>query len=415
MKKNKLHRWIWRWHFIGGIISLPIVILLSITGAIYLFKGSYERTDQQSLKQVKPQTQKISFDKQWEIARKNWRRVPGGVVLPTHQNQATEFVSGRFSGKSSLFVNPYNGNIQGKWQINQTDMYKVRKLHGELLLGGYGTKVVELVASWMVVLLLTGLYLFWPQERGWRSLFTVRFKASRRILFRDLHAVSGFWFSLLLLLILAGGLPWTDVWGSGFKWVHNQTNTGFPAAWQSRQFQSTPQGKPLTLDAMMAQAQALKLPGEVTLSLPTSKKSVFSVSNKTHQLSKMAKYHFDRYSGEQLHRATWDDIGVMMKARLWAMAFHQGEFGFWNWWLVFFTAIGLLFLSVMALLSYAKRKRKGEWSIPAAPTNWQVGKGMVALIIFLGIFFPLFGLSVIIIFIANGVSHRVMKTTKTLT
>lgn len=413
--KNKVYRWIWRWHFIGGLFSLPIVLLLSVTGAIYLFKGTYEQPKLQSLKQVKPQGHRISFDQQWQIVKKQWKRVPNGVVVPTQQNQATEFVSGRFSGKSSIFINPYNGKVQGKWQVNQTDMYKVRKLHGELLLGAYGTKVVELVASWMVVLLLTGIYLFWPREQGWRGLFTVRFKAPRRTLFRDLHAVSGFWFSFLLLLLLAGGLPWTDVWGSGFKWIHHQTNTGFPTTWQGRHFQSIPQNKALTLDEMMAKAQSLNLPGEVTLSLPRSKKSVFSVSNKTSQLSKMAKYHFDRYSGKLLHESTWRDIGIMMKARLWAMAFHQGQFGFWNWWLVFFTAVGLLFLSTTALLSYLKRKRKGEWNIPAMPANWQISKGLVGLLLFLGLFFPLFGLSVATIFIADRVNCRFMKMAKTST
>lgn len=412
--KNKLYRWIWRWHFIGGIVSLPIVLLLSITGIVYLFKGNYEKPTLKALKQVTAQKQSLSFDQQWQIAKKNWQKTPSGIVLPTAANQATEFVSGRFSGKSSIFINPYNGKVQGKWQVNQTNMHKVRKLHGELLLGSYGTKVVELVASWMVVLLLTGIYLFLPREQGWRGLFTVRFKAPKRIVYRDLHAVSGFWFSLLLLLLLAGGLPWTDVWGNGFKWVQRQTNTGFPKTWQGRHFRSTPQGKPLSLDQMLAKAQSLQLTGKVTLSLPRSPQSVFSVANQTSQLSHMRKYHFDRYSGKLIHQASWSDIGMLMKARLWAMAFHQGQFGAWNWWLVLLTALGLLLLSTTALLSYLKRKRKGEWSIPTVPSHWQIGKGLVALIVFLGIFFPLFGLSMVAIFIAQLVNTKVLKTSKQL-
>ena len=406
--KNNLYQWIWRWHFIGGLISLPIVILLAITGIIYLFKGNYEKPIKQAITQVKVQAEQISFEKQWQIARKNWKKTPSGVVVPKSTYQATEFVAGRFSGKTSIFINPYSGKVQGAWQINKTDMHQVRKLHGELLLGSYGTKVVELVASWMVVLLLTGLYLFWPREQGWRSLFTIRFRASKRIVFRDLHAVTGFWFSLLLLLILAGGLPWTDVWGSGFKWVQNQTNTGFPATWQGRSFESVPQGKPLSLDEMMAKAQALNLPGEITVSLPRSPKSVFSVANRTSELTKMAKFHFDRYSGKLLHQATWSDIGWMMRSRLWVMAFHQGQFGLWNWWLVFFTALGLLFMSVTALLSYLKRKRKGDWSIPAMPGDGQIRTGLVGLVLFLGLFFPLFGASVVVIFISEKINKKAL-------
>ena len=31
------YRRIWRWHFYAGLIALPFVALLSVTGMIYLF------------------------------------------------------------------------------------------------------------------------------------------------------------------------------------------------------------------------------------------------------------------------------------------------------------------------------------------------------------------------------------------
>lgn len=37
-----LYRTIWRWHFYAGIFSIPFVIILALTGAIYLFKPYYE-------------------------------------------------------------------------------------------------------------------------------------------------------------------------------------------------------------------------------------------------------------------------------------------------------------------------------------------------------------------------------------
>ena len=42
MKNVKLNAWLWKWHFIAGVISLPFIILLSITGGIYLFNASYQ-------------------------------------------------------------------------------------------------------------------------------------------------------------------------------------------------------------------------------------------------------------------------------------------------------------------------------------------------------------------------------------
>ena len=149
MKKNeKLNKWLWKWHFIAGIISLPFIIILSITGGIYLFKGDYEASKHENIKIVTVKGTPISLQQQWEIANQKATKKPNAMVLPTQDNEATQFVSGKFSGKSSLYVDPYTGNVSGEIITRKTDMYKVRKLHGELLMGKFGTKIVELIASW---------------------------------------------------------------------------------------------------------------------------------------------------------------------------------------------------------------------------------------------------------------------------
>ncbi|NJO89648.1 MAG: PepSY domain-containing protein [Chloroflexia bacterium] len=361
MKKRiikNIYPWIWKWHFIGGIISAPIVITLAITGIIYLFKDSYEAPRKLELLQIEQKTEnKMNFQQQWEFAQKEWKKKPTGVVLPKSDDECTEFISGRFSHKSNLYIDPYSQKVTGVININETDMHKVRKLHGELLLGSFGTKVVELIASWMVVLIITGLYLFWPRGRGWKGFFTVRTNQTKRILFRDVHALSGFWFSLLLLLVLAGGLPWTDVFGNNFKWVQEKTNTGFPATWDSRTLKSKPVGEAISLDEVISKASQLKLAGSTIIDLPQNPTGVYSIYNETNELSKMEKIHIDQYSGEILVRHNWSDVGILMKARLWVMAFHQGEFGLWNWYLMIFVATGLLILSVSAIVSYFYRKQ----------------------------------------------------------
>ncbi len=36
------YRAVWRWHFYAGLFCIPFVILLSVTGAVYLFKEEVE-------------------------------------------------------------------------------------------------------------------------------------------------------------------------------------------------------------------------------------------------------------------------------------------------------------------------------------------------------------------------------------
>jgi len=58
MKKN-IYNLIWKWHFIGGLISLPIVVLLSITGIIYLFKDNYENKRLTEMTHITPKGNQI--------------------------------------------------------------------------------------------------------------------------------------------------------------------------------------------------------------------------------------------------------------------------------------------------------------------------------------------------------------------
>lgn len=35
---SALYRAVWRWHFYAGLLILPIMVLMAVTGGIYLFK-----------------------------------------------------------------------------------------------------------------------------------------------------------------------------------------------------------------------------------------------------------------------------------------------------------------------------------------------------------------------------------------
>ncbi len=402
MKKNeKLNKWLWKWHVIAGLVSLPFVIILSVTGLIYLLKEDYETPRQKHIKEVVVKQEAITFEEQKTIADKHAVKKPNAVVIPKQTNQATEFVSGKFGGKTSLYINPYNGKVTGEILPKNTFMFKVRKLHGELLLGKWGTKVIELIASWMVVLIITGLYVWWP-SRSWnlKGFFIPRIHQGKRVLFRDSHAIISFWISGLLLLTLAGGFPWTDVFGDNFKWVQKQTNTGFPSTWHGHTFKSNVKDKPLSLDVMITKAHSLNLEGDVTIEFPKGKHGVYSISNQVFSnLQAQKKYHFNQYSGEPLHKDNWSDVGFLMRSRMWVMAFHQGQFGSWNWWLMIFVALALFVSSVSAIFSYFLRKRKGSWSIPKTPKHFNVGYGIISILVLLAIVFPLFGISLLIIIV----------------
>ncbi len=86
--------------------------------------------------------------------------------------------------------------------------------------------IVELAASWTIIMIVTGLYLWWPRGAGGLAgVLYPRLAAGSRIFWRDLHSVTGVWISGLALFLLLSGLPWAKSWGNYFKAVRRLTGT----------------------------------------------------------------------------------------------------------------------------------------------------------------------------------------------
>ncbi len=410
-KIKQLNKWMWKWHFIAGVILMPFILLLTITGTVYLFKGIYEDYANKELINVVKQEKRLSYEKQLELISQYAGKKPSNFIVPSNENEASTFEVGKWSKKRTIYINPYTGEIQGDIKTSDTLMYKIRKLHGELLLGKVGTTVVELVACWTIILILTGLYIWWP-KKGWqlKGFFLIRCKSGKRLFFRDLHAVTAFWLSIFLLITLAGGLPWTDVWGSGYKEVQKITKSGYPKNYKGKKLKSELSDKKrLSLDEMLLVAKDLQLEGKVSISIPKNKTSIFTVQNRAADISKQEIYHFDQYSSNKVLSYTWEDVGAMRQARTWLMSFHQGLFGPWNWYLMVIVSL-LFFLSgVAGIVSYIIRKEKNDFGIPNVPASFKVGYGIIFSTILLGLFFPLFGVSLIFIFLFELIRTKLFK------
>lgn len=432
LKQKQLNRWFWKWHVIAGLISLPVMLLLSITGVIYLFKEHYNNAIYSEARFVEPARsasgtphldqphldQQLSFDTQLASVKAVTDLHVSQLILPTAENQANAFRLHAKKGdhtRNLVYVNPYTAEVSGQLNQRETLMYKVRKLHGELLLSKVGTLTVELIASWFIVLIITGLYVWWPTKRfkdaGLAGFFTLRTKKGKRVFFRDLHAVGGFWLSLLMLIILSGGMPWTDTFGGGLKWVQKQTNTGYPTHWNNaRGLESSGGEQALSLDRMVEIAKNQQLPGQLTIKLPMDETQVFSVTNRSLWLRDQQSLHFDQYTGNLVKSYHWGDVGILMEMRQIAMRLHQGEYGFANWIIVLVIVLLFTVSTSAGLVSYILRKPKGRWGIPTVPEGFQVGLGIISIIAVLGVVFPIFGASLLVIILFDGLAKLRLRS-----
>lgn len=412
MKKNvQLNQWLWKWHVIGGLVSLPFILLLAVTGVVYLFKADLNKQLYQSQMFTTANTQTtqpISYTKQLAIASEYAKLHQAKIVsvtLPKEANQTTEFrLKGKGHARNNVYVDPYTSEIKGQVNQHDTFMYLIRKLHGEVLLDKVGTLTIELIASWFIVLILTGIYVWWPKgANGSGGFFAIRTNQGRRVLWRDIHAVTGFWVSLIMLAVVAGGMPWTDVFGSQLKWVQAKTDTGYPKHWRVSKglesVQSSSTTKSLELSQIVDIANTYQLAGQLTIKLPNTPTEIVSISNRALWLEDQQVIHLNQYSGQVIKSYTWQDVGILMELRQIFMRLHQGEYGAANWWFMLF--IGVLFIvsTTAGLVSYLYRKKKGSWSIPKVPARFNVDKVLVVMIIALGLLFPMFGGSLIVLWL----------------
>ena len=52
---SSLYRAVWRWHFYAGLFALPFLIILAVTGALYLFHDEIDGLVYADLKRVEAQ------------------------------------------------------------------------------------------------------------------------------------------------------------------------------------------------------------------------------------------------------------------------------------------------------------------------------------------------------------------------
>ncbi|MFB4165014.1 PepSY-associated TM helix domain-containing protein [Alteribacillus sp. JSM 102045] len=176
---------------------MPVLLILAITGGIYLFKSEIEQFMYQDFYQVEAQGQAIPPSKQIETVMDRYPEAKVDRYRPGEDtHRSVEVGISNDSSSLTVFVNPYTGEIVGELNDEERLMNKIEEIHGELMAGTTGDRMVELAACWAIILIVTGIYLWWPKRNEilW-GIVLPRFSKGKKVLRRDLHAVPAFWIS----------------------------------------------------------------------------------------------------------------------------------------------------------------------------------------------------------------------------
>ncbi len=410
-KSNALYRTLWRWHFYAGLFCIPFVITLSLTGAVYLFKPQIDSWAERDYQNLKIDGVRAAPSKHIAAAMEMFEGASFiSYRLPQRETQAV-LITVRHEGISRLvYVNPYTLEIVGTKQFDNQFIRIVRTLHGELLLGTAGSVLIELAGCWAIVLIITGLFLWWPRSAsGLAGVIYPRIRQSKRIFLRDLHAVTGFWAAFFTLFLLVSGLPWSLVWGTAFKELRSIGKPAMEQSWQITSAQNTTAGNahvPLTT-ALVEKVRELEFAAPVLISLDPKNESRWKVSSRHQNRPLRADAWLDVQTSELVKLKQFSDKNIIDRVVGYGIAAHEGQlFGWFNQLLGLLVAIALIVVSASGFILWRKRKPAGTLGAPPLPPNKRVGKVVFFTTLGVAIILPLLAISLVLLYILENLLFK---------
>ena len=398
MSDDLIRARVWRLHFFTGLFLSPFFIVLALTGIIYLFKPQVEPALYQKWLEVPVGAEKVPYAAQWAQVE---REFPGAylryMVPPKAEGLASQFFVRDGQGRQqTVYVDPYTGRTTGVQRSDLMLMQLAHDFHGELLMGNRGALLMEVCAGWGLILIATGLYIWWPFRGLWRKVLQPTLTPRPR--WKALHGTLGLCLSAVILLFLLTGIPWTGVTGGYIDSLSTKLGMGAPPGFGPSPYLSEEvKGRPMvSLDVLAGIAKDL-IPGtEPHISYPYDSRHAAVILWAAPHPSDSAYIHVDVYSGKVIHDFRWKDFGIIGKAISYGIALHQGTlFGVWNQALNVLLALGVLAMSLTGLRMWWLRRPKNAWLAPPPGSRVPLPLGLKLIILVFCLYVPTTGLSVL--------------------
>ncbi len=460
LTRSSLYRAVWRWHFYAGLLVLPLLIWLAVTGALYVYHDAIDQRVHADLLTVPAASESAPHSAVLAAALAAQPGTWFKYVPPAAPGRSAEVgVRTADGAKVAVYVNPANAQVLGTLSDRGTLGWTIRKLHSLKYFGPVQRGFIEMAAGWAILLVLTGLYLWWPRGRGAVAkggVVSVRGTPRQRVYWRDLHAVTGLVVGVGLLFLAITGMPWSVLWGAQANAWANGHNFGYPAGvrvqlpmsgqpladaahlpWTLQQTQqpggaghenhpahaqhkvednphalhgegeaiahpapetSGAERFALDIDTMMSQVQRLQLAPGYTVNPPQGAQGVFTASVYPHDLARQRVVHLDQYTGQPLLDMSYADYGPLGRWLEWGINIHLGqEWGVANQLLLVAVCAGIVLLCGSGAVMWFKRRPVGGVGVPPLPAQRRALAGVAVVLAVGGVVFPLVGFSMAVI------------------
>jgi uncharacterized iron-regulated membrane protein len=455
------HRTIWRWHFWAGLIVAPFLLMLSATGATYLFNDELNDLIYPDLRLVQPHVGEVPVSRMIAAALAAHPGAVSRVDLPaTATRAAVIYVAPQTGAPLRVHVDPGSGRVLGSLVYEHSLVGIAGELHGSLMIGTVGDRLVELAACWALVLLVTGTILWWPRGKGrsrWRGagVFWPRLDLRGRRFWRSLHGPVGVWSAALIGFLILTGLPWSGGSGDLLQHASAAAGVGYPPSFRTQNaprsatMQSALGRVPWTLErapmphsappadngahighaghaspAPVADAAAIAGVDRVIdllaarglvrgywLYLPSGPQGVYTAVTYPDRPEGQRTISVDRYTLHQIGpEVRFADYGIVGRAVELGVQLHMGNyFGRANQMLMLLPCIAIWVLTISGLAMWWKRRPRGAIGAPP-PMSGARARGLIGALVIGGIVLPLFGASLLVIAALDFLINRLRPT-----
>ncbi|WP_145027159.1 PepSY-associated TM helix domain-containing protein [Caulifigura coniformis] len=416
----RLYPVVWRWHFYGGLFTAPIVWILAITGALYAFRTELTAWRDHDLRIVTPSGERLPYDQLIEMAREQSgaHEIEALAAYP-EPDRSIKFVghvdsAGPAAGHERhllIYIDPYTGKMLGS-RFEDEDFFEiVLDLHRTLLMGSTGRILAELATSWGVVLIATGVFLWWPRGKRNVGVWMPRVRGKLYAVLRDWHAVTGAYLAPLILLVAGTGLFFTLVWGTSWNTAAQKLGQ-WPARWMGPppKCQAPAEGASrVSVDTVVRTFVQHSRPGDAILyrfpPSPDIAHRAFFMQDEDKNSLRMVS--IDPFTGTLIDVLQVSDLPLMFQMRVWSVSIHMGQIlGTPTKILALIASAGLFLLSLTGVWMWWKRRPTGRSGFPRRPSPGNLPRWGWALIVVCGIAMPVVGLSFVVVSLLDWILLR---------
>lgn len=204
-----MRKQLFKWHSTAALIALIPLIVISVTGSILVFKTEIDTWLMPEHMTVAPGNQLVRQDLN-ALVRHVETTYPSYLIgsweiFDNKQRADTTYLLSKTDGSwFKMYVDQYQNTLLSQPVSVTHDITDwLLSLHYTFLMEFTGTVLGSIFAIILLFLGISGIILY---RQFWKKLFTIRFKAAKRVLFSDVHKFIGIISSpIILVLAITGG------------------------------------------------------------------------------------------------------------------------------------------------------------------------------------------------------------------